>query len=154
MGHATDAQLCYGIAFDSETEFPWSEADGIDEWWITVQGFKPTVEIYDEDDNWINGVQPDRDTVVNYYNERHEFIKTMRELPVHPVTHCSCEYPMTILAVKGTFVSASRGNPKLINVSKLHVSPEDQAELLEFCREYGIKYSLGPCWWLSSLECY
>lgn len=156
MGQSTDAQLCYGIAFDEGTEFPWTDDkydNDIDDWWLTIQGFKPTVEIYDEEGNWLNGVSRDDKAVGAYYNERAEFRRTMKPLPVELVTHCSCDYPMHILAVKGTLVTASRGHAEEIDVNMLGVWPRDEAALLNFCDDYGIEYETGPRWWLSSLWC-
>jgi len=156
MGQSTNAQLCYGIAFEEGTEFPWTDdkyAFDIDDWWLDVQGFKPTVEIYDEEGNWLNGVSRDEETVNAYYNERAEFRRTMKPLPVELVTHCSCDYQMHILAVKGTLITAIRGNPEEINPDKFWLYQEDIDALLEFCGDYGIEYETGPRWWLSSLWC-
>ena len=156
MGQSTDAQLCYGIAFEEGTEFPWTDDkydNDIDDWWLEVQGYKPTVEIYDEEGDFINRVNPGDDVVNAYYNERAEFRRTMKPLPVELVTHCSCDYPMHILAVKGTLVTASRGYAEEIDVNNLGVYQEDKDALLKFCGDYGIEYETGPRWWLSSLWC-
>ena len=42
MGVSTDGQICFGIAFEECTEFPWDseEYDGdIDAWWLSLSSF-------------------------------------------------------------------------------------------------------------------
>jgi len=152
MGQSTNAQLCYGIAFDEDTEFPWhgEQFDGeIEQWWRELLGYKPSFEIYDEDGNYLGGVEPSKEKIKAYYAERDQFDKDHPSLPVEVVSHCSGEYPMYILAVPGTLQIAHRGYPEIVKPENLYVSPGRVDALVAFCNAHGIQVS-PPEWWLSS----
>lgn len=110
MGVSTDGQICYGILFEEGVEFPWDDErfDGdMDDWWLfEVLKFRHSFEIYDPDGNYIDGTRPSQERISEYYNESREFLKA-NPCPVTKVTHCSCDYPMCILAVPHTFKYAS-----------------------------------------------
>lgn len=146
------AQLCYGIAFDDDTKFPWGENGNIESWWVGVIGFKPTVEICDNRGNWIGGTEPSADVIKRYYKEYLDFILE-NELPIEIVTHGHCDFPVTILAVKETVISAYPGHPKEISASDFQVPLDGKAALLKFCYDYGIEYETGPRWWMSCQVC-
>ena len=156
MGVSTDGQICYGIAFDEETEFPWGE-DEIEDWWIEkVHGFKPSRQLYDDEGQYIGGVRPPDDVMDAHFAELRAF-REAHPLPVKLVNHCSYDYPMYILAVPGTHKMARRGFPEAIDPASLSVTQEQREALLAFCREHGIGTLNGievldePKWWLSSM---
>lgn len=68
--------------------------------------------------------------------------------PVEVVTHCSIEYPMYFLALRGTAKSANRGSPVAVT------TPTPAAEQIEslraFCDQHGIKWQ-EPAWYIFSL---
>lgn len=73
--------------------------------------------------------------------------------PVEIVMHCSYDYPMYILALKGTHLFASRGTPKKVNFERLNslVTEEKLAEARKFCAEYGLPEFYGADWLLFSM---
>lgn len=153
MTTATDAQLCYGIAFDEDTEFPWSgeEFDGeIEIWWRQMLGYRPSFEIFDEDGNWPDGVEPPEERIDAYFEERENFDRDHPALPVEVVHHCSANHPMYILAVPVTSIVAKRGYPVAVKPETLYVPPAKVDALIAFCNAHGIPAS-PPKWWLSSL---
>jgi hypothetical protein len=150
MGVSTNGQLCFGISFEEETEFPWGEQE-IEEWWIdTVCGFKPSVTIYDSEGQYLNGERPSDAVMKAYFAELQAF-KDAHPLPVEVVIHCSYDSPMYILAVTGTEHSARRGYPEAIDPSALVVTADQIEALKKFCVEYDIEIPGEPCWYLSSL---
>lgn len=70
--------------------------------------------------------------------------------PLALVHHCSCDYPMYILALKGTETTAPRGYPAQIEALDTGDHTDTQA-LLEFARKYGIEGE--PKWLLCSMWC-
>ena len=154
MGQSTDGQICYGIAFGEDMEFPW-DADGYDsdpeDWWLfAILGFRQSFELYTPEGRYIGGVRPPREKVTEYYNERRGFMDANLPLPVILVNHCSGDYPMYILAVPGTFRSAARGSPGAFVPSELEVTEQQKAALIKFCKDYGIEFDGEPAWYLSS----
>lgn len=69
--------------------------------------------------------------------------------PADLVTHCSLDYPMYILAVRGTKTSARRGYPAEISPDELNVPIEKINALKAWAAERGIEGE--PKWLLCSL---
>jgi hypothetical protein len=157
MGVSTNGQICYGILFDEDYDFPWQEGDeddDIEHWWVyTVHGFKHSFELYTEAGDYIGGQRPAQDVLDRHYEEKHEFEKTIPGLPVELVNVCSCDYPQYILAVRGTEMTAYRGYPKVFNPASLTVTDEQKQALLDFCKAHNIEVPSEPEWYLSSLWC-
>ena len=153
MGISSDGQICYGISFDEDYEFPWNgewdgEADDIDSWWLfEVCKYKNPFELFDDDGEWIGGIEATKEQRDAYFAPRRAF-KKAHPLPVELVWHCSYEYPMYILATPGSVLTASRGYPKAIE--SLEARPSEVAALMAFCKEYNLEGD-GPKWWLSSM---
>lgn len=80
-----------------------------------------------------------------YYEDRKKVAETC---PVELIRHCSGDYPMYFLAVKGHTYSASRGYP--VEVEDLNVDPKALEAFKAFCAKYGIEYT-EPKWYLASL---
>lgn len=154
MGVSTDGQICYGVILDEDEESPWQDEifDGdIDEWWVYyILGFKHSFEIYTQAGEYINGVEPSKDRINQYYQEKRDFEQANQKLPVELVNYCSGDYPMYILAIPDTCNSARRGYPEKFNPGKLTVTSEQIQVLLDFCEKYAIKYKGEPAWYLSS----
>jgi hypothetical protein len=149
MSTSTDGQLCYGVAFDEDFEFPWGESE-IEGWWTyTVHGFKHSVELYDSDGGLLHGRKPSRDEVQRYFEERHLF-DAAHPLPVALVNYCSDDCPMCAIAVPSTFRKARRGYPTVIDLASLVVSDDERAALLNFCAAHDIELPEAPAWLLTS----
>lgn len=130
MGTSTDAILVYGVPLD-EGDLPWKTDDGEgdwEDWLLRLAGFTET--------NWR----------VNGYWERKR--AALAAFPFDIVPHCSCDYPMYILTIRGTATTANRGFPEKIEA----LEPKDPSELLAFCAEHGMKHG-EPGWWLCSMWC-
>lgn len=154
MGVSTDGQICYGVLFDEDYEFPWI-VDGdndVDTWWRNKHGFTHSFELYDSEGNYLNGVNPSKEQISAYYAEERSF-DAANPLPVEVVNYCSCDFPMYILAVPSSTKSARRGYPEEFDPAKLTVTEQEKADLLKFCEENGLAFVKGPAWFLSSLWC-
>lgn len=153
MGVSTNGVICYGIEFDEDTSFPWDDEKyegDIDNWWLHgVIGFKPAVEIYGEDGNYIDGKEPSDEVLDAYYAEKRA-AEDANPLPVELVNYCSADYPMYIIAVPSTIKRALRGYPTWFEPAALTVTDEEKASLLAFCNTHGIVTLAEPSWWLSS----
>lgn len=155
MTVSTNAQICYGVTFDEDFEFPWDDEkyEEIDDWWLhEVHGFKPSVELFGPDGEYLNGIEPSKEDVSRYFGEQRDFLKA-HPLPVGLVNYCSCDYPMIILAVPRTVITARRGYPSAFNPFDLTVALEEREALLKFLSDHGLDQLQNPAWILSSLWC-
>jgi hypothetical protein len=152
MGVTTDGQISYGVAFEEEFEFPWSEEreGDIYAWWIyDVLEFKHSTEIYaDTKSGYVGDVKPAEDVITAYHKERREF-SNAHPLPVEVVNYCAGEYPMHILAVPRTVKTANRGEPTKFDPEELTVTDAERDALLKFCADHGITHE-EPAWMLTS----
>lgn len=155
MGQSTNGQICYGIMFEEDFEFPWAGDDGesdIDDWWIyQVHGFKHDFELYDEAGNHLPGKRPpSAEDLEKYYGPKRAFEKA-NPLPVKLVNYCSGDCEMYILAVPRTVLTARRGYPEEFKPEDLVVSETERATVQAFCVQHGIEMPAEPKWYLSSL---
>jgi len=150
MGISTDGQICYGVLVEDK-ELPWGEEYDwdIEDWWLDMQGYKPPFRLYDEKGEYLDGKEPPRSKIEQYYREQREFIKS-HPIPIEEVNYCSAEFPMYILAIPRTCIFAGRGFPEAFNPADLVVSDEEKQKLVDFCNTYGIEFEGEPQWWLSS----
>lgn len=142
MGVSTNAILVFGIDLGEELPESWIKSEDEDEF---------------DFDNYLAekaGHPPWREDMSE--PERQLRWKNIREIvgssPVSLLIHCSCDYPMYILAVNGTEISASRGYPEEILDSNLSV---DQVRIQKF-KEWVINSGIGwsePKWYLCSMWC-
>jgi hypothetical protein len=126
MGVSTDAYLIFGIAltdFDEEDygNLPFaSEVDeDFDDTLVRLAGGKQYPE-----EGWLE-----------------EQRKVVEACPLSVISHCHFEYPMWILGIKATHLTASRGYPKTFD-SLPEVTPEDFMALKKFAEKYDIKGEL------------
>ena len=151
MGQSTDASVCFGIPFEEGTEFPWSEYNDFDDWYLyKVLGYKSSIEIYDEKGEYLNGINPSSEMISKYYDEKTKFIKDNPKCPVELITHCYHECPMYIIGSSGTEQTANRGYPQELK----NISNQDTDVLsdivIDFCKKYNIKHDTKPTWLLYS----
>lgn len=149
MGTSTNGQLCYGVAFEEDFEFPWGE-NGIEDWWAyTVCEFKPSLELFDSGGNYLNGRKPSKTELNSYFEERRAF-DAAHPLPVTLVNYCSGDYPMYAVAVPSTVRTARRGSPTAVDPTSLVVTDDEHATLLKFLADHGIEAPEAPAWLLTS----
>ena len=98
----------------------------------------------DDMDDFIAGVW---DTSKTDYATRKAIIDTC---PADLALYCSYDYGMNILSVRGTELSASRGDAVEVTAEHLAVSPERIAAFKSWCESVGIEYQ-EPRWLLCSL---
>lgn len=143
MGTSTNGQLCFGICFEEDYEFPWKDFDDIQDWWKEINGYKNPFRLFDEEGRSVSRKEED-----DYFEFSEKWEKD-NPLLFEVVNYCSFDYPMCILAVSSTIRTALRGYPQKLDVEDLTVSEEEIKALTDFCQEYGLKGD-GPNWWLSS----
>ena len=146
MSQSTDGQICFGISFPEGFEFPWDKADCWQEnWWRNINNYKPLFDLHDN--------ASDEDCK-KYYEHRRAFDE-QNPFPVTLINTCSGDYPMYILAIPTTCLTASRGYPKIFDPKSLTIEQKDIDGLLHFITKY-IKFEdeceidLNPKWYLSS----
>jgi hypothetical protein len=141
MGVSTNASIAYGV--DLEEELPeviqrWlDEGDDRDteEWLAHTSGWVPVPGddgYYLQDANGVSSWQ---------YVEEH--------CPVELVYHCSDDYPMYIIAVRGSEITASRGYPKVIG--SLDVDEVKLEEATEWMAQHLPDIEWKPEWLLYSM---
>lgn len=130
MGVSTDGILVFGFEVGEEDERP---------------DFLEGVEDFDE--------YVDRESGLPEWGEHGHSFEDQRafrdKYPVDLITHCSYDYPMHILAVRGTKRRASRGYPLEIDPTDLNVPSEKLEAFKNWAAERGIQGE--PKWLLCSL---
>lgn len=155
MGVSTDGQICYGVIFPEEFQFPWgdTEKDNIDTWWIEkVHKYKPPFQLYDEKGAEIGN--PTKERSDEWWEHRRVFEKA-HPLPVTLVNCCSLSHPKYILACPSSIMISNRGYPQPFLRSGLQAEPREIMALGKFLEEH-LKVPLDegnsptPQWYLSS----
>src|ERR1035437_7360790 len=123
MGVSNDAQLVFGFSFEEEDAKPefLGEFDDLDDYLV---------------DKVFPGRGGDSDDRVSYETR----IPIIEACPAEIEKHCSYDYPMYILTVRGTKISPSRGDTEVIMPENLVVAPEKIAAFKAWCEENDIKY--------------
>jgi len=140
MGTSTNGQLCYGIPFGADYEFPWDIEGfeyGFEDWWFRkICGYKEPFELYAETKTgYIDDIIPSREKIDEYHKHRRDFEKD-NPAPVKVVNYCSVECPMYIIAIPDTFKNNLRGYPEEIEMSDLYVSNHHHIIITAFCEKY------------------
>jgi hypothetical protein len=150
MGTSIDGQICFGYAFEEGYEFPWDVTEQeLTQWWLDVNGFKHSFEIYDERGNWLGGIKPEEIKITKYYEESRDWLDK-HPLPVELVNYCSEGYPMYILAVPSSVIECSWGIPHEFIPEALKVTEEEKEALRVFCEKYNLEPEKEMKWYLSS----
>jgi len=151
MGQSNKGQICYGILFEEDYQFPWDkDGDEIDDWWIwKILKFKHTIELFDENGNFLNGIKPTQEQLDYYFNEIDRFKSENEQLPVTLINCCSNDYPIYILTIPCSIRNCDRGEPFEFNPKDLIISEEQKEILINFCKKYNLEMN-EPRWYLSS----
>lgn len=154
MSTSTNGQICYGYILSEDAELPWRNDEydyDIETWWTYgVLGFKHSFELFDEKGNWIEPRQS-KEIEDKYFQEQRDFEETHEKLPYELVNYCSDDYPMYILAITKTCMIARRGYPEKFSPQEMEmISQEENTDLSDFCKKYGIETEGKPGWYLSS----
>jgi hypothetical protein len=136
MGVSTDGILVFGFLLEEEGELDHLlglDGDEFDDF-VAKEAGSPEYkdDMTDEERSaWYNGLNAAVDAC-----------------PVEPITHCSYDYPLHIISIRGTENRAARGYP--VEVELNDPSPEKIAAAKEWCEKYGIPWQ-EPKWYLASL---
>lgn len=169
MGVSTDACIAFGVDYGEEA--PWVDEEGEERFdsdelvkllpEYAALGQDPWEAIPDE--VFAHGASPDFQTWKQqnpqWEARRNAHVaateKPETRVPITIETHCSCDYPMYIVAIKGTAHKAWRGDPKTLDLSDMirSVNSDDLRRAAAFCEEYGICDFEDPKWLLYSLWC-
>ena len=141
MGQSTNAIIAYGfdlgeelpqslqIAREEDSDFEW-ESFLIADYGIEVPTWQP-----------------------GQYEAYSEARKTaLTQVPVDVIEHCSGDYPMYFLAVRGTDITARRGYPERLPPRRPHdfVSQAQIDALYAFCKRHDIEWQ-EPGWHIFSM---
>lgn len=134
MGVSTNGQICYGFLL-TEQSVPWDLEEYDHEfefWWLKITGFDT----------------PHEDYSAEWFEARKEHIERTQMPDL--VNACSNDYPLYILALRGTTSIARRGYP-----SRIAPFPEISRGAIEHLRKVISDHNLEleepePGWWLSS----
>lgn len=157
MTTSTDGQICYGMLFEEDFQFPWDEKHpewidfyqgDIEDWWIRLNGYKPLFQMFDENENWFNFTRPSKEEIGRYNQHKRKY-KIDNPLPVELVDYCGNEYSMYIVAIKSSVIIARRGYPVSFIPSNLVINKQDEEFLIRFIKEY-LKIEPNLKWYLSS----
>lgn len=179
MGQSTDAILFYGYTwpdehgplFDDEGERDWEEVlavrRGISNPWAFYKDsgteaahndlpYKDQRHAYEA---W--KAEVGFDALLAEWDAAKEAVKS--EFNVRVSSHCSCDFPIPYIYIKGTEIRASRGFAEEVDVIRLTEAPFDEwnDELDRFIAELDIDMStpeygdppVGPGWFLVSNWC-
>ncbi len=154
MGTSTDGEISFGFVFKESHEFPWDADpwDGdVEDWWKDNNGFKHSVEIWDENSEYLPGIEQGCPEYEKYYEEMFAWEKA-NPIPFERINYCSCECGMYIIAVKSSVRRCSRGYPQKLHKTDFQVDIKDLSDFLEFCQKYGIMKAddQEPSWYLTS----
>jgi len=154
MSVSTNGQICYGVLLEENSKLPWDNEEfdyDIESWWTyEVLGFKHSFELFDEQGRWIEP-RKSKEIEDKYFQEERDFEDSHESLPYELVNYCSGDYPMYILAIKKTCMSAKRGYPEKFDLQDMElISQEEDSDLVEFCSKYKLEIADEPNWYLSS----
>lgn len=139
MGISTNAHICYGILFEEDFEFPWEQEkylDGdLEEWWLKINNYKSPFELFDEHGGYLNGKNPTDTELTTWYDHKKNFLE-QKKIPIELVNCCSGNYPIYIVAIPSTVLTASRGYPITVVLSNLIFSTQERQALIDFCVIY------------------
>lgn len=144
MGVSTDAILAFGFDLGDEEDVTLAERFGAEEdddsfdfdEWIGKQAGA----VYPAGYAGINSPE-----YVAYYEKLQAAIAAC---PVEVITHCSYDYPMHFLALRGTEARAWRGKPQTVQTEP--PPPERIAAMRAFCEEHDIEWK-EPQWHIFSM---
>jgi alpha-L-arabinofuranosidase len=129
MGLSTDGILFWGIAIPEDDE----NGDAIKLPWVSEDE-----DNYDDFDDWLckeNNIEGD-------YEIRSAFVKSF---PVELVQHCSLDYPMYALAVRGTVTTAYRGSVE--DITLYQPTTKQVTDLVTFLQKYHLPCDLAKMGW-------
>lgn len=154
MGIFAEGFICLGWKLESELPASCTGSFDFKKFWLDAKGFSPSVQLFDEVGNFLNGVQPSAKEEEAYYAERDAF------LDAHPVevdllNAGSGDDPVWILAIPTCTISVHPGSPKVIDPEGFVMPAYEAMQRIEKdLRDIGLTISPGPKWFLASYFSY
>ena len=138
MSNSSTARLSFGVAFEEDFEFPWSDRqkydDGITDWWKEVNNYIQPPELF---------------TFDTIYNHQSKWLK-LNPPPIEIVRSGSYEYSISIIATKTMIVDWGETleiTSCIFNEKKVE---DDSKIILDFLNKYNVEHEDSPKWLLSS----
>ena len=150
MSTSTYGQLCYGIDVGEDFPIDLSKFDyDVEEWWLFESGYRwEGKEVFTEAGAYAPGVKRSDPVISEYFDSCRKW-QEEHPIPIKLVNTCNPDCELFIVAVPGTFHSASRGYPKRLDLHNvLLIDPEKLEAWKNFCAKYDIKGESG--WYLST----
>ena len=142
MGVSTDAILAFGFDLGLEDEPPaFLQQEGEDAPSLDFEEFIQQEAGIQYPHGFGYGT-PEYDA---YYQAKKAAIEAC---PVDLIMHCSHEYPMYFLAVRGTESKAYRGSPTKVEAAP--IEPAQVQAMREWCGAHGIEWQ-EPAWHIFSM---
>lgn len=126
MGYDAEAALSYGIDLE-DREFPWSDSDDFNTWWVEQSGLKEP-EIKESEDY-------DSKAYMEFRKARTEI---MNKCPVELVMYGADSHPQYILVVRESTTSGDWSWSTEVEESAFTISAERIAAFRAFCERYQI----------------
>lgn len=142
------ADICFGVAFDEDYEFPWTDTEDrdIEAWWYKTSGFKASFEPWDGNGDKAPGYTEEKAST--YFKERREWMAA-HPLPVELVDYNWIDSNMYVLAVRHSRKTSCEGSVE--SLLPLPVVTSDRLkEYFEFCADHQIVLPGEPRWLLTS----
>lgn len=156
MTVSTDAIICFGYEFEPEKLFSeeileeFLDSEDPMYFFLCKDLVHPKAKYPEESDNSVRANQI-REEYSEFWSRRRAIVESS-EITI--VYHCYADYPMRILAVKESVVSAARGYPKSFNPIQLEEMGQKAISwkqlLLAFIAEHKLDISSEPMFFLAS----
>jgi len=159
MGMDAEAQINFGVVLAEEWPMPWVDPENsvddpegcLTEWWIhQIHGFKHVVKPWTDAGERTPGVS--EEDISRYFDEQKEWLKE-EPLPVQLICTASSDDPVWILSVPGSFFNSWEKPVEVVIPMTVPIGDRVTA-FVQFLQEYGVAYTKGPCWLLSSYLSY
>jgi len=139
MGQSTNAIMAFGIDLGEELPDSFHAHDDEDD------GFES--EHFLACDFCIEIPEWTPETNTEYWKAKWTAIAA---IPIELIEHCSSEYPMYFLAVRGTKQTALRGHT--VDADQRDIEPSEIDALRAFCERHGVEWK-EPKWQIFSMWC-
>jgi hypothetical protein len=148
MGSSAKATICCGIILEDNREYPWSNDEDIESWWLEkICKYVPPFKIFDENGNYLNKVIPTPKQLEEYFDHKRDF-KNKNPLPVKIIYSGSDNDLEKILSVLDTEQWTSWESP--IKISIVLLNSEKLYLFKRFCKTYLNIDDVEPKWLLSA----
>lgn len=147
MGVSTDAIIAFGFDLGEDKPECMEEYDDFEDFIAHAEGWAdPSPSGSPEWDAWYKTHEPEMKAA---WEEKRKIVAAC---PVEIIYHCSCEWAMFVVAIRGTETRAWRGSPRELGTAEtvLRVDPARVERAKAWCEKVGIPWS-EPKWLLFSM---